>query len=538
LDDFTVFEMVFSIYSRQVWYNMGRSDKKWKERKRKLCKMRKGDAMLLAGLDIGTTGCKVAVYSEGGEFLGTAYRDYPVQRLDTGHEVDASAIWQGVRQVIREAAQRFPGIGGLGVTSFGETFVLLDGQDQPLLPAMLYTDPRGQEACDYLRGLLGEETIVKTTGISPSPMYGLPKMMWVKQNRPDIWQKVKRICQMEDYIVYLLTGNAQIDYSLATRTMAFDIHGLKWSDALLEAAGVEKALLSRPVPTGTKAGCIRPDLAAELGFSPETQVVSVSHDQVAAAIGSGVFDESCSVDGAGTVECITPVFDEYDPMKMAAGGYAVIPYVVPGKYVCYAFSFTGGALVDWYIKNLAGYAKAESLETGKKIYGILERGWDNKPTQLLVLPHFAGAATPYMDGGSKGAIVGLTVETTQQEIYQACMEGVCYERRLNLEKLRQGGVDVKALRATGGGARSRVWMQMKADILNMPVTALQSEEAGAAGSAMLVGIACGVFRDLQEAAEVMVTTKETYYPRPEVCREYDAVFRRYEKLYEAVRPLV
>ena len=494
--------------------------------------------MLLAGLDIGSTGCKVAVYSDRGEFLGTAYRDYPVQRLGSGHEVDAGAIWQGVREVIREAAEKFPGIGGLGVTSFGETFVLLDEQDEPLLPAMLYTDPRGQEECDALTEQLGRETIIRISGISPSPMYGVPKLMWVRKNRPDVWKKVKRICQMEDYVVYMLTGNSQIDYSLATRTMAFDIHSLGWSDLILEAAGVDKALLSLPVPTGTSAGAVRAELAEELGLGPGTLVVSVSHDQVAAAIGSGVFDERCSVDGAGTVECITPVFDSYDPMEMAESGYAIVPYAVPGKYVCYAFSFTGGALVDWYIKNLAGYARMEAMETGKKIYGILERGWDDKPTGLLVLPHFAGAATPYMDPGSRGAILGLTVETTQQEIYQACMEGVCYEMRLNLKKLKQAGVEVSALRATGGGARSKVWMQMKADILKMPVTALQSEEAGAAGSAMLVGIACGVFRDLKEAAEIMVATKETYYPRAEVGEAYDAVYRRYEKLYEAVRPLV
>lgn len=494
--------------------------------------------MLLAGLDIGSTGCKVAVYSDQGEFLGTAYADYPVQRMNSEHEVDASAIWQAVRRVIRQAAQTYPGIGGIGITSFGESFVLLDGEDRPLLPVMLYTDPRGEAECAVLEQQLGREQIINIAGVAPSAMYSLPKLMWVKEHCPEVWSQVRRICLMEDYIVYLLTGNAQIDYSLATRTMAFDIHSLQWSPVMLEAAGVDAALLPRPVPTGTDAGAVRKELQEELGLGENVRIVSVSHDQVAAAIGSGVFDESCSVDGAGTVECITPVFENYDPMQMAAGGYAIVPYAVPGKYVCYAFSFTGGALVDWYIKNLAGYAKTESLETGKKIYGILERGWNDAPTGLLVLPHFAGAATPYMDSGSRGAILGLTVETTQQQIYQACMEGVCYEMRLNMERLKAAGVAVSALRATGGGARSKVWMQMKADILNMPVTALQSEEAGAAGSAMLVGIACGVFRDLQEAARIMVSTRETYYPREDVHRQYEEVYRRYEKVYDAVRPLI
>lgn len=494
--------------------------------------------MLLAGLDVGSTGCKVAVYSDNGELLGKTYRDYPVQRAISGHEVDASAIWEAVKQVVREAAEKYPGIGGLGVTSFGETFVLLDENDRPLLPAMLYTDPRGTEECIELSKKLGDEIIIKTTGVGPAAMYSLPKLMWVRKNRPDVWAKVKRICLIEDYIVYMLTGNAQTDYSMAARTMAFDINKLCWSTMMFEAAGVDMALMSNPVPTGTSAGCIKEALREELGLDAGTLIVNVSHDQVAAGIGSGVFDETCAVDGAGTVECITPVFDEYEPMKMAEGCYSIVPYAVPGKYVCYAFSFTGGALVDWYISTLAGYAKADADKAGQDVHAMLEKGWKDAPTGLLVLPHFAGAATPYMDPGSRGAIIGLSVENDQYDIYAACMEGVCYEMRLNMDKLKAAGVAINALRATGGGARSRAWMQMKADMLNIPITALKSEEAGAAGSAMLVGVACGVFKDLAEAADVLVATAETYLPRPEVHAAYEPYYQKYVKLYDAVRPLV
>lgn len=292
------------------------------------------------------------------------------------------------------------------------------------------------------------------------------------------------------------------------------------------------------MPTGTSAGPIRKALAAQLGLDESCQIVSISHDQVAAAVGSGVFDETCAVDGAGTVECITPVFETYDPMAMASGSYAIVPYVTPGKFVCYAFSFTGGALVDWYIKTLAGYAMAESQKIGGDVHGILESGYADAPTGLLVLPHFAGAATPYMDPGSKGAILGLSVEHTQQDLYLGCMEGVVYEMRLNMDRLKKAGVEIQALRATGGGARSKVWMQMKADILNVPVTALRSEEAGAAGSAMLVGVAVGAFADLREAANVLVVPKDTYYPRSEVHARYEGTYQRYAKVYQAVRPLV
>ncbi len=491
--------------------------------------------MRLAGLDIGTTGCKISVFDPDGTLLGSVYRDYPALRTHTAHEVDASAIWQAVRSVIAEAAAQYPDIGGIGVTSFGETFVLLDENDEPLAPAMLYTDPRGAEQCARLSETLSDGRIAAITGISLHPMYSLPKLMWLKENMPGLFSRARRAMLMEDYIVYLLTGKAQIDYSLATRTMAFDIRSLCWSEEILAAAGIDAALLSAPVPTGASAGCVRPALAAELGLNPETVIVSVSHDQVAAAVGSGVFDETSTVDGAGTVECMTPVFTQYDAEKMAEGGYCIVPFVTPGRYVTYAFSYTGGALVKWFIDQLGGHA-VHAAEGS--VYDHLEGTADGVPTGLLVLPHFSGAATPYMDADSRGAILGLTLAHTQQDIYRAIMEGVCYEMRLNQERLAESGITVAPLKATGGGAKSRVWLQMKADVLNVPVTALSTAEAGAAGSAMLVGVATGLFPSLEEAAQAMIREKHTYFPRPEAAARYDKVYQRYKKLYAAVRPLM
>lgn len=493
---------------------------------------------LLAGLDIGTTGCKLSAFQPDGLCRGSVYREYPAQRSRSAHEIDAAAIWAAVRSVIREAAGKFPGIGGIGVTSFGETFVLLDGVDRPLLPAMLYTDPRGEAECERLVQEMGTDRLIEITGLKPHAMYSLPKLMWVREHQPEVFTKAKRVLLMEDYIVYLLTGTAQIDYSLATRTMAFDIRSLTWSEAVCEAAGIEPALFSKPVPTGTSAGALRPELAAELGLAADTVIVSVSHDQVAAAIGSGVFDSGSTVDGAGTVECMTPVFQNYDAARMAANNYCIVPFLTPGSFVTYAFSYTGGALVKWFTEQLAGYAAQEAERTNTSIYSILEDGWDGNPTGLLVLPHFAGAATPYMDAGSKGAVLGLTLSHTRKDLYLAMLEGVCYEMRLNQERLAESGVAIAPLRATGGGAGSRVWMQMKADMLNVPVTALETAEAGATGSAMLVGRALGVFPDLQAAARVMVRERETFLPRPEIHARYEEVYRRYKKVYEAVRPLV
>lgn len=499
--------------------------------------------MKIAGLDIGTTGCKCTVFDECGKYLGKAYRSYPVRRKSTGHEIDVSAVMDGVVEVVREMAAQYPDVGGVGVTSFGETFVMTDAEGKPLHDAMLYTDPRGANEVRALAEKLGELRIAQITGLRPHEMYSLPKMMWMKANRPEIWAKAQHVFLMEDYVVYCLTGVAQIDYSLATRTMALDIRSLDWSAEMFEAAGIDVRMMSKPVPTGTPAGTLTAEAARRLGLSEHTVVVSISHDQVAAAVGAGAFDGDVAVDGAGTVECLTPVYDCMpDIQTMYDGYFSVVPYVVPGKYVAYAFSYTGGALIDWCVSRLAKEEKREAEELGISVNELLEKAYGrehgDEPSGLLVLPHFAGAATPYMDTGSRGAILGLTVDDGTPELYRGCMEGVAYEMVLNARALKHSGVHFHKLHATGGGARSAVWMQMKADMLNLPVTALQTGDAGTVGSAMLTGIAIGIFRDLKDAAEHMVEEIHTYFPRRDMHEKYMALYRRYERIYQAVRPLV
>ena len=483
--------------------------------------------MRLAGLDIGTSCCKITVLEQNGAISDRFYQDYPVSRTSSEHEIDASQIWHAVSEILAKTAEKYKDIAGIGVTSFGETFVLLDENDRVLCNSMIYTDPRGGEECQKLSDNLGRENISRISGLNPHSMYSIPKLMWVKNNRPEIYAKTSKILLIGDYIVYMLTGKAQIDYSLASRTMAFDINNLEWSKEIMQAADIDAGLFSKPVPIGTNAGIMRKNLAEKFGFTNDIAMVSCSHDQVAAAVGCGVFDEHTAVDGAGSVQCITPVFSrESINGKLIDGSYSIVPYIEPGKYVCYAFSFTGGALLKWFTDNLTnGVYPDEDI-------------FMSEPTGILALPHFSGAATPYMDSGSKGAIIGLMITHTQRDIFYALMEGVCYEMRLNTDCLNNAGIKFERLHAAGGGANSRVWMQMKADILNIPVTALQSTEAGAVGSAMMTGVATGIFGDLRSAAKIFVQEKETYFPRLEMHEKYNEIYGRYKKLYLAVRPLV
>lgn len=471
---------------------------------------------LIAGLDVGTTGCKVTVFSSAGDCLGREYRDYPVRRAAEAQEIDAQALSASVRDCVRAAKARFGAIDSMGVTSFGEAFVLLDAKGCPLRPILLCTDARGKEECRAFCERFGEERAAKISGVKPSESYSFPKLMWIKAHEPDIYAQARSVMLVEDYVIFLLTGERTIDYSLAARTAAFDIGRLEWSDEILHAAGLEPTWFSKVVPTGAVAGV----------DADGTKIVAGGHDQVACAVGAGVFAPGTAAEGAGTVECMTPVFAAApETTQFQRDNYCVVPYF--GNYVCYAYSYTGGELLRWCKEAIC---RRDHLE--------LQSGPYAGPTGLLVLPHFAGAATPYMDSGSRGAIVGLSLVTTDRDIYLACMEAVAYEMRINRERLASSGVVIDRLVATGGGAKSKLWMQIKADVLGLELDTLETEDAGTVGCAMMAGVAAGVFADLAAARSAMVRKTGSFVPNPERQLEYDKVYQRYKKLYAAIRPLV
>lgn len=499
--------------------------------------------MTIAGLDIGTTGTKCTIFSEDGKFLKRFYKDYEKVRESERQEIDASELINAVFAVLKEASSVFSDIVSIGITSFGETFVLTDKNGIPLYPALLYTDPRGKEESDYLEEKLGDEKIVEITGLMPHEMYSLPKIMWLKKHQKAIFDKSSFIFLISDYVAFRLTGERKIDYSLATRTMAFDVEALSWSDTILHLAGLDSALFSTPCSTGSVVGELKPEIRKELGLKVKTEVILSGHDQVAAALGSGTFSEGEAVDGAGTVECITPVFSSRPDQKtMASGYYCLVPYLEKGKYVTYAFSYAGGALLDWCVSSLAKKEGEEAKKRGITPNEILEEKYLSKygdnPSSLLVLPHFLGAATPYMDIHSRGAIIGLTTSSEVEDIYYASMEGVCLEMKLNIERMGEKGKSIHMLRATGGGASSALWMQMKADILGLPIVSLKTKDAGTVGSALLSYLSLGIVKTLKEGKELLVEEDQLFEPRKEMTERYSEIYMRYRELYKAIRPLV
>ncbi len=482
----------------------------------------------LGGLDIGTTGCKISVYNSEGSYIANYYAEYESKRDSSGHEIDLELILSSVKQVLKNAAKEYD-ISAVGVTSFGETFAVLDEKDTILLPGMLYTDPRGAKECAELSEKLGEQKITYITGVKPHSMYSLSKLLWIKKNLPEVYGKIKRVLLVEDFICYSLTGNAIIDYTLAARTQCFDIRNKCWSKEILACAEVDEALFSTPCKSGTVAGTLKESIKNELDINKDIQIVCACQDQPAAAVGCGILEAGNAVDGTGTVECITPVFDCVpDNEKIYEEGYSVVPYVMDDTYACYAVSYTGGAAVKWFRDKISA----------EKSYKVLDSTVRQEPTGILLMPHFAGAANPYMDTSSRAAIVGLALEHTSADLYKAVMEGVTYEICLNLEHLKQAGIVPEKLYATGGGASSNVWLQIKADILNTPICTLQAKEAGACGTCMITGTAIGLYKDLYQAKKVFVKEDKVFEPNAEMAEKYKKLYNAYKGIYSAVKPIV
>ncbi len=495
--------------------------------------------MAIGGLDIGSTGAKITVVDRIGKQRHMGYMEYPVSINANTHEINANDIWSVVKTLLYRAVSEVPDMSAVGITSFGESFVTLNDKGEVLLPTMMYTDPRGETEASLLSAKLGDEFISEISGTSPHSMYSLPKLMWIKSNRPEVFSQIKYVCLIADFLAYKLTGNRKIDYSLAARTMGLNIKTKLWSEEIFEAAGIDSVLFSTPVPTGTDTGTVLKGISDELGLPEDMRIIICGHDQIAAAVGSNVTTVGMATDGGGTVQCMTPVFRTIpNDSTLQKNHYAVVPFLRENTYCCYAFSFTGGSLVKWFVDQFGHRYKNEAKDKSMTVYQLMESMMTAEPTGILTLPHFAGAATPYMDTGSRGAIVGLELSHSPIVLFKAIMEGITFEMRLNMEKLAEGGVQIKGLNATGGCARSKLWLQLKADILGLPITRMGVDEAGTIGGIILTGVATGVYADLDEATECLVRTLEVYYPRKDMHEKYEQLYQQYRKLYDAVRPLI
>lgn len=497
--------------------------------------------MSLLGLDIGTSGCKATIIDYEGNVKGQAYHEYSLLTPNPGwEELEPELVWKSVKKVIKSSLDQYRGdaVKAISVSSFGEAIVPIDHEGNVLHNSIIYIDIRGQEEAWYLNDRLGFEKILGITGASVHPMYSISKIMWLKTHRPEAYNKTWKFLLFADFILFKLGAKPHTDYSLAARTMAFDIINKRWSPEILECAGVEEDKFGEPVQAGSVVGEISPSIADELGLPKGIVLVAGGHDQPCAALGAGVIKSDLAVDGLGTTECITPAFDRaIISDSMARSSFACVPHVIKDMYVTYAFTFTSGSMLKWYRNNFGSVYMEESMRTNTNLYDLIINKATPGPAEIFVLPHFAGAATPYMDTEAKGAIVGLNINTKAEDITKAILEGITYEIMVNVEKLGEAGIKVDELRAVGGLAKSDAFLQLKADMMGRKVSTLHISEAGTLGVAILAGTASGVYKNTADAVQKLVRKKKVFYPDEKLHEIYRERFQTYKRIYPAVKTI-
>ncbi len=498
--------------------------------------------MVFLAIDVGTTAIKAQALDDKACVLASCSGEYPTMRTQEVQKIDIRGLKKALFEVIENVSRqvRHHLIHAICVSSLGEAFVPIDEKGNALGDALLNSDSRGNQACLELVSKLGAKKITEITGVYPNSMYSLPKMMYYKTYEPEIFLQTNKFLCIGDYVGFLLTGLCVSDDSLSARTMAFDIHQKTWSSTLLEAAGIPLEILPSVVRTGTIIGPISEDIKERFHWAHDCVLVAGGHDQVCAALGAGVVEVGQCNDGTGTVECLTLLFSKIpEEESFFRQGYCVVPYVLPNTYVTYAFNLTAGALLKWYRDRIDSKTKATLSALGIDYYDYLSGQVVKRPTGLWVLPYFAGAATPFMDSDIPGAIIGLNLNTTSTDLFFALMEGATYEMRLNLERLATNGLYVSELTATGGGAKSPAWMQIKADILRRPIYPLRIQEGGILGCCFLMMKALGVVASLPEAVARFVHRDEPLNAKDDtVIHAYDRAFEKYRKLYPSIKEVM
>jgi xylulokinase len=490
--------------------------------------------MSLLGIDVGTTGLKVALFSPDGEMLASAYREYDAQNPQPGWaSLDARAVWEDVKAAIRSVTAAAPGsqVKALSVSSLGEALVPVSKDRQILGPSILNFDVRGEEFLAELAPLLPAERLYKINGNTLGNHYSLTKLKWIRTYQPELYERTYKFLHWSAFIAYVLGAEPVVDYSLANRTLLFDVHGRDWSDALLSDAGLERSRLPETVPSGKDIGVVSFHVAAELGLPPGVRIISGAHDQCANAVGCGVIDSGSAAYGMGTFHCITPVFAvQPGPQAMIARGLNTEHHAIPDRYVTFIYN-QGGSLVKWFRDTFALAEHRQAEAQGRSIYSTLLAEMPAGPSRVMVLPHFTTTGTPDFIADSCGLIAGLRLETSRGEVLKGILEGAAFYLKEVVDSLPETGIQTGDYRAVGGGSQSDAWVQTCADIFGQPFIRPLITEAGALGAAIIAGVGAGLFEDYTQGVASMVKLERTFEPDPPQQELYQVRYQAYRRLW-------
>lgn len=501
-----------------------------------------GEAVLL-GLDLGISTVKVGLFTPDGGLLGLESEEYLIIPEGARVEADPEVYWTPVVRSIRRLLERWDGdpsqIAAVSVSSHAETVISLAGDGRPTRPALVWNDNRSQAEATALLEAVGAQRVLEISGQPEiGPIWPVTKFRWLSLHEPDSVRRTAKFLLPEDYILYRLSGETVGEHTLWSSSLVFDIRRKEWSEELLAFGriGVEK--LPNLVASGTAFGHVSGECASETGLSTATRVVAGALDQTCAAIAAGNVKPGIVTESTGSVLALVatiaePIFDLETKVPCHI-------HAVPELYCMLPWNPTGGLALKWFKDRFAEKQADEARADGRDVYeqlteeaGRIPPGCDG----LIMLPHLEGAFFPEFDPQARAVFFGFKLGHGKAHFTRAIMEAVAFMIRRDLEGLNRLGVGARELRVLGGGAKSRLWSQIKADVCQMPVVMPSHGEAAVLGAAMLAAVGCGMHDDIPAAVASMARGGERLETSPENREVYDAAFALYVSLYDRVKDL-
>lgn len=497
----------------------------------------------LIGIDVGTTGCKSAVFNRKGEPLAVSSQDYDTSKpTPDAAEQSPEQWWKAVRKttndVLSEEGIEESNLASIGICGQMHSAALLDSSMEVIRPSITWMDQRSVGEVEELKSDIGEDKLRSITANFPTTTYTLPHLLWLKKNDNESFQKVRHILLPKDYIKFKLTGELSTDYSDASGTFLMDYSSREWSEDLLNYLGWSEKHLP-PLGKSTEViGEVTDEASRKAGLPDGTPVVAGSADQTAGAVGMGSIKENQVTSLIGTAGVLSANSRTARPDP--EGRLMCWAHAVPGLWQNLGVMQTSGATLRWFREEVGEKGREHGSGSGKASYDRYNEAARSVPAGsrgLVFLPYLEGERTPHWDSNARGMFFGITSEHQKKHFIRAIMEGVSYSLRDSTEIMDELGIDIAKIRVTGGGYKSNIWRQIVADITGKKIQYSTVKEGSAFGAALLSGIGTGVYPDFEEAVERTVTSEEATIPRKENREIYKKLHDIYQRLYRQTEKL-
>ncbi|MDP4093758.1 MAG: xylulokinase [Bacillota bacterium] len=495
----------------------------------------------LLGIDIGTSGTKTVLFDEAGNTVASALGEYPLYQPEIGWaEQDPEDWWNAVcktiSEVIAKSGVNAEDIKGIGLSGQMHGAVLLDKNDNVLRKSIIWCDQRSSAECNQITSLIGKERLIAITANPALTGFTASKVMWVKNNEPELFEKVKRILLPKDYIRLRLTGEFATEVSDASGMQFMDIPARKWSDDVLGKLGIDKSMLGKLYESQEVTGKVTKQVAQLTGLKEGTPVVGGAGDQAAGAVGNGIVKPGVISSTIGTSGVVFAYSDKVtiDP----EGRVHTFCHAVPNTWHVMGVTQGAGLSLKWYRDNFCIEEKRTAELMKVDPYVLMdEEALKTEPGSngLIYLPYLMGERTPHLDPNAKGVFFGLSAKHEKPEMIRAVMEGVVYSLRDCLEIIKGMGIEINEVRASGGGGKSKLWRQMQADVFGTSINTINSSEGPALGVALLAGVGAGVYGSVAQACDATIKVKTSQSFDQGLFEKYSKFYGLYRRLYTSLK---